>query len=96
MTIETHLLAFRLLMLIFRFISKTEILNRHSNRRQTTDSKMRRWYWFLLILFLIGLAPVSIGEYYLTAGGNSDLGFELTLLGAFPLGVLGAIGCCIF
>lgn len=57
---------------------------------------MRRWYWFLLILFLIGFVPVSTGAYYMSAGGNIGLGFELTLLGAFPLGVLGAIGLLYF
>jgi hypothetical protein len=71
----------------------------HFERGESQDTKrgwrfprMRLWYWFLLILFLIGFALVSIGEYYMTVAGEIELGWELSLYGAIPLGVLGAIG----
>jgi hypothetical protein len=53
---------------------------------------MRLRYWFLLILFFIGLVLFALGLYYIYEGGAPKLGFELSMIGAVAWGVLLAIG----
>jgi len=53
---------------------------------------MRRWYWFLLVLFFVGLFLFVLGLYYLYMVGESQLGFELSMVGAVVWGVLLVVG----
>jgi hypothetical protein len=53
---------------------------------------MRRWYWFMLVVFFVGLVLFVLGVYYLYVAGESRLGFELSIVGAVLWGVLLALG----
>jgi len=53
---------------------------------------MRRWYWFLLLLFFVGLVLFVLGLYFTYEPGERQLGFELSMVGAVVWGVLLAIG----
>ena len=57
---------------------------------------MRLWYWFLLILLIIGLTLVFAGEYYILVIGEYGLGWELSIYGAIILGFLLAVGLLYF
>ena len=52
---------------------------------------MRRWYWFLLVLFFVGLVLFVLGLYFAYEAGERQLGFELSMVGAVVWGVLLAI-----
>jgi len=58
--------------------------------------RIKRRYWFPVILFIVGLVLFSLGQYYTFRGEESGLGFELSLSGlvlwAVLLAVLLAIG----
>jgi hypothetical protein len=43
---------------------------------------MKRWYWFLFVLFFVGLVLFVLGLYYMYIVGESQLGFELSIVGA--------------
>jgi hypothetical protein len=43
--------------------------------------RMKRRYWFLVILFIVGLVLFSLGQYYMFRGEEPRLGFELSLAG---------------
>ena len=53
---------------------------------------MRRWYWFLLILFFVGFVLFVLGLYFTYWVGEGQLGFELSMVGAVVWSVLLAIG----
>lgn len=53
---------------------------------------MRRWFWFLLVLFFVGLVLFVLGLYFAYEAGERQLGFELSMVGAVVWGVLLAIG----
>jgi hypothetical protein len=53
---------------------------------------MRRWYWFLLVLFFVGFVLFVLGLYFAYEAGERQLGFELLMVGAVVWGVLLAIG----
>jgi drug/metabolite transporter (DMT)-like permease len=54
--------------------------------------RIKRRYWFPVILFIVGLVLFSLGQYYTFRGEESDLGFELSLSGLVLWAVLLAIG----
>lgn len=56
---------------------------------------MRLWYWFLLILLLIGLILVFIGEY-LIFNAQYGLGWEFSMYGAIVLAFVLAVGLLYF
>jgi len=53
---------------------------------------MRRWFWFLLVLFFVGLVLFVLGLYFAYWVGERQLGFEFSMVGAVVWGVLLAIG----
>ena len=53
---------------------------------------MRRWYWFLLVLFFVGLVLFVLGLYFTCEAGERQLGFELSMVGAVVWGVLLVVG----
>jgi len=54
--------------------------------------RIKRRYWFPVILFIVGLVLFSLGQYYTFRGEESGLGFELSLSGLVLWAVLLAIG----
>jgi drug/metabolite transporter (DMT)-like permease len=54
--------------------------------------RIKRRYWFPVILFIVGLVLFSLGHYYTFRGEESGLGFELSLSGLVLWAVLLAIG----
>lgn len=52
---------------------------------------MRLWYWFLLILLVVGLILVLVGQYYILIVGEHELGHVLSVYGAIVLGFLLAV-----
>jgi len=57
---------------------------------------MRLWYWFLLILAVVGLALISFGQYYILVVKEYESGWELSIYGAIILGFLLAVGLLYF
>lgn len=57
---------------------------------------MRLWYWFLLILFIVGLILVLLGQYYILIVGEGGLGWELSVYGAVILAFVLAVGFAYF
>jgi hypothetical protein len=53
---------------------------------------MRLWYWFLLILFIIGMMLFGLSQYYMFVLREYEFGWELSIYSAFIMSVLGAIG----
>jgi hypothetical protein len=53
---------------------------------------MRLRYWFLVTVFLVGLVLISMGLYYVLVVGDSQLGFELLMVGGIVWAVLMAVG----
>jgi hypothetical protein len=53
---------------------------------------MRLRYWFLLIVFFVGLVLFVLGLYYVYVGGESEFGIRLALVGVGFWGVLLAVG----
>ena len=54
--------------------------------------RIKRRYWFPVILFIVGLVLFSLAQYYTFRGEESGLGFELSLSGLVLWAVLLAIG----
>lgn len=54
--------------------------------------RIKRRYWFPVILFIVGLVLFSLGQYCTFRGEESGLGFELSLSGLVLWAVLLAIG----
>jgi len=54
--------------------------------------RMKRRYWFLVILFFVGLVLFFLGQYYMFGGEGYRLGFGLSLSGLVLWAVLVAIG----
>lgn len=64
---------------------------------------MRLWYWFLLVLFVIGIVLFLLGNYYIYVLGSGNpqsnetqFGWELMLCSIFPFAILMAIGALYF
>ena len=57
---------------------------------------MRLWYWFLLILLVIGLILVLLGQYYIFIVKEYGLGWELSMYGAIILSFVLAVGLLYF
>jgi polyferredoxin len=53
---------------------------------------MKRRYWFLVVLFVVGLVLFWLGQYYTFRGEEARLGFELSLSGLVVWAVLLAAG----
>jgi hypothetical protein len=53
---------------------------------------MKRRYWFLVILFFVGLVLFFLGQYYMFGGEGYRLGFGLSLSVLVLWAVLLAIG----
>jgi hypothetical protein len=53
---------------------------------------MRLRYWFLVTVFLVGLVLISVGLYYVLVIGDSQLGFELLMVGGVVWAVLMTVG----
>jgi len=57
---------------------------------------MRLWYWFLLILLVIGLVLLFVGQYYIFTLKEYGFGWELTVYSTFILGFLVAVAALYF
>jgi hypothetical protein len=57
---------------------------------------MRLWYWFLLILLIVGFVLLVIGQYCIFALKEYGIGWELSLYSAFILGFLLAAAALYF
>lgn len=57
---------------------------------------MRPWYWFLLILLVVGLVLVIVGQYRILVTEEYESGWELSLYGAIILGFLLAVAALYF
>jgi hypothetical protein len=80
----------------------------HFERGESQDTKrrwrfprIRLWYWFLLILFILGLVLFLLGNYYFSIVDSEnpqskEFGWELMLYSVFPLAILLAIGLLYF
>jgi hypothetical protein len=53
---------------------------------------MRFRYWSVVAVFLTGLSLVCLGLYYTLVSGDSQLGYELLLIGGAAWAVLLAVG----
>jgi hypothetical protein len=53
---------------------------------------MKRWYWFVLVVFFFGLFLFVSGLYLIYVGGEFQLGFDLSIVGAVLLGAVLAVG----
>jgi hypothetical protein len=53
---------------------------------------VRRWFWFLLVVFFVGVVLLALGLYCFYVVGDSRLGFWLAIAGAVALGVLLSVG----
>jgi len=51
---------------------------------------MRLWYWFLLVVAILGFALIGIGYYYMSIGDYKG-GFNLMMYGTLPLAIVLAI-----
>jgi uncharacterized membrane protein YhaH (DUF805 family) len=51
---------------------------------------MKLWYWFLIVLLIVGLALLFAGSYYVQTG-EKGRGWELMMYSVFPLGLLIAV-----
>lgn len=54
--------------------------------------RIKRRYWFLVILFFVGLVLFFLGQYYMFGSEGHRLGFGLSLSGLVLWAVLFAIG----
>jgi hypothetical protein len=55
-------------------------------------SKVRLRYWFVLVVFFVGLFLFVLGLYFTYIGGELQLGFDLSIVGAVLLCVVLAVG----
>jgi len=55
-------------------------------------SGVRLRYWFVLVVFFVGLFLFVLGLYFTYKGGELQLGFDLSIVGAVLLGVVLAAG----
>lgn len=53
---------------------------------------MKLRYWFVLVIFFVGFALFVLGLYFIYRGGEPQLGFDLSIIGAVLLGVVLAVG----
>ena len=53
---------------------------------------MRLRYWFVLVVFFVGLALFVLGLYLTYRSEELQLGFDLSIVGAVLLGVVLAVG----
>ena len=53
---------------------------------------MRLKYWFVLTIFFVGLALFLLGLYLTYRGGELQLGFDLSVIGAVLMAVLLMVG----
>jgi hypothetical protein len=54
--------------------------------------EVRLRYWFLFVLLFFGLFLFVLGLYFTYIGGELQLGFDLSIIGAVLLGVVLAVG----
>jgi len=57
---------------------------------------VRLWYWFLLILLVVGIVLLAISQYYIFVLKEYGLGWELSIYSALILGFLLAVGMLYF
>lgn len=53
---------------------------------------MRLRYWFVLVVFFVGLFLFVLGLYFTYRGEEPQFGFDLSIVGAVLLGVVLAVG----
>lgn len=53
---------------------------------------MRLRYWFVVVIFFVGLALFLLGLYLIYRGGEPQLGFDLSVIGAVLMAVLIMVG----
>ncbi|TET19329.1 hypothetical protein E3J74_07130 [Candidatus Bathyarchaeota archaeon] len=57
---------------------------------------MRLWYWFLLILFIVGFVLVVVSQYLIFVMGEFELSWKLSIYGAIILGFVLGVGALYF
>ena len=57
---------------------------------------MRLWYWFLLIVLVLGIVLVSLGFYYIYQIGDYQRGWEFSVYGSMALAFVLAVGFLYF
>jgi cell division protein FtsW (lipid II flippase) len=57
---------------------------------------MRLWYWFLLILLIVGLVLLFVAAYYIYILEEYEFGWELGIYGSIILGFLVAVAALYF